>query len=177
MLLHFGVDLVADPSDLTHQRAWTLIVPPYYSHSSHYSYSGNLKPKNALCSCLLRSLIRLQQVIALPIGPLVGSTTTRVLSFDIHIRQPTLAYSLRNKEWANAIPFYHACITVLRPHRRLEEVVRSPSRDHRLASARARIELQAANRLAKAFTGRDVTYKVYFKCSSISMMAAWLPQR
>lgn len=62
--------------------------------------------------------------------------------------------------------------------RRLEEVVGSAARHHWLASARARIELEAKRLVSKVQSDcTEVTHKVYFRCSSISMIAAWLPQR
>lgn len=69
----------------------------------------------------------------------------------------------------------------------LEEVIRRPSRDHGLAGARTGFELQAVgvgvhelasgHVLYRANWGVAVqdAYKVYLRCSSISMMAAWLP--
>ena len=48
---------------------------------------------------------------------------------------------LRNKEWANATPFYDACVTEQDVDCGLQEIVRSPSRNHGLTSARARVEL------------------------------------
>jgi hypothetical protein len=62
--------------------------------------------------------------------------------------------------------------------RRLEEVVGSAARHHWLASARARVELEARRLVSKLqINCMEDTHKVYFKCSSISMIAAWLPQR
>jgi hypothetical protein len=56
----------------------------------------------------------------------------------------------------------------------LEEVIRSSPRYHWLASTRTRVELKAAN-LWSGVEGKVEklkTHKVYFRCSSISMMAA-----
>ena len=64
---------------------------------------------------------------------------------------------------------------------RLQEVVGRPARDHGFAGSGARVELQADMDVSDErnnWRGRKaVTYKVYLRCSSISMIAAWLPQR
>jgi hypothetical protein len=64
---------------------------------------------------------------------------------------------------------------------RLQEVVGRPARDHGFAGSGARVELQAEMGVSdNCIVCRGliaVTYKVYFRCSSISMIAAWLPQR
>lgn len=64
---------------------------------------------------------------------------------------------------------------------RLQEVVGRPARDHGFAGSGARVELQADMGISDERNncrGRNaVTYKVYLRCSSISMIAAWLPQR
>jgi hypothetical protein len=55
------------------------------------------------------------------------------------------------------------------------------SRDHGLSGPRAGIKLQAMVLLVpeqeaqRAMPTKHQTYKVYLRCSSISMMAAWLP--
>jgi hypothetical protein len=57
----------------------------------------------------------------------------------------------------------------------LEEVVWRSSADHGLAGSWTRVELQARNHLSvfcQICKECEDTYKVYFKCSSISMMAA-----
>jgi len=64
----------------------------------------------------------------------------------------------------------------------LQEVVRRSAGHHWLAGARAWVELKARYRVSKRlWRARCVhcvgTYKVYLRCSSISMIAAWLPQR
>ena len=51
-------------------------------------------------------------------------------------------------------------------------------RNHRLAGSGAGIELQATPvSIHPMLKHRGLSYKVYFRCSSISMMAAWLPHR
>ena len=60
-----------------------------------------------------------------------------------------------------------------------QEVVGGAPRDHGLSGPRARVELQAVKGLAGRLTSRicQGTYNVYLRCSSISIIAAWLPQR
>lgn len=58
---------------------------------------------------------------------------------------------LRNNKWANAIPLYDACVTEQEVGCSLQEVVRSPPRNHWLTGAWARIELQAIITLATVF--------------------------
>jgi len=64
---------------------------------------------------------------------------------------------------------------------RLQEVVGRPARDHGFAGSGARVELQAdmgvSDERNNCRERKAVTYKVYLRCSSISMIAAWLPQR
>jgi hypothetical protein len=59
----------------------------------------------------------------------------------------------------------------------LQEVVGRPARHHGLTGTRARVELQATSCQLQASSKADPTYKVYLRCSSISMIAAWLPHR
>ena len=58
----------------------------------------------------------------------------------------------------------------------LQEVIGCSPRHHRLAGSRARVELQAAC-VSKNLEGQErwAAYNVYLRCSSISMIAAWLP--
>lgn len=67
-----------------------------------------------------------------------------------------------------------------------QEVVRSASSHVRLAAAGGGVKLQAVEtgqafllNSTSEFAGfcRNPTYKEYFRVSSSSMMAAWLPQR
>ena len=56
------------------------------------------------------------------------------------------------------------------------EAPKPTPRDHGLAGSRARVELQAGDSVSEQnMVRRWGTYKVYFKCSSISIIAAWLP--
>lgn len=57
----------------------------------------------------------------------------------------------------------------------LQEVVWGPAGNHWFSSARAGVELQAVIKLVGRRMAKGSTYKVYLRCSSISMIAAWLP--
>jgi membrane protein YqaA with SNARE-associated domain len=68
----------------------------------------------------------------------------------------------------------HGRLVTLIFGRRMEELT---SRHHGFAGSRTRVELQAAEVVSESFLpcGWEDTDKVYFRCSSISIIAAWLP--
>ncbi len=61
-----------------------------------------------------------------------------------------------------------------------KEVVWGSSADHGFAGAGTWVKLQAVGGVVStdtetAMSEQEISYKVYFKCSSISMIAAWFP--